>query len=106
MLQNFGKPINTFALDHLIAHGVERFVINSHHLAEQIGSLFQANPDEQELVPTGYRGREVQLIYEPALLETGGGIRNAAGLIGNEPFFVYSAHLLTALDHDRLGDTP
>jgi mannose-1-phosphate guanylyltransferase len=104
LLPIFGKPIITFALDHLIAHGVERFVINSHHLAEQIGRLFQADPDEQKLVPIGYRGREVQLIYEPALLETGGGIRNAAGLIGDEPFFVYSGDLLTDLDLDRLAD--
>src|ERR1700740_2121101 len=77
LLPIFGKPIISFALDHLIAHGVERFVINTHHLPEQLNRLFDSG---------FYRGREVHLIYEPALLETGGGIRNAAGLIGDEPF--------------------
>ena len=104
LLPIFGKPIITFALDHLIAQGVERFVINSHHLAEQFESLFHPEPGEQELVRTSYRGRQVQLIYEPALLETGGGIRNAVGLIGDGPFFVYSGDVLTDLDLDRLTD--
>jgi mannose-1-phosphate guanylyltransferase len=104
LLPIFGKPIITFALDHLIAHGVERFVINSHHLAGQISRLFSPNPDERVLVPNGfYRGKEIQLIYEPALLETGGGIRNAASLIGDEPFFVYSGDLLTDIDVGRLA---
>jgi mannose-1-phosphate guanylyltransferase len=108
LLPIFGKPIITFALDHLIAYGVERFVINSHHLAAQISRLFNPNSNEQELGPTGrvgsYRGKEVQLIYEPALLETGGGIWNAASLIGDEPFFVYSGDVLTDLDLGRLVD--
>ena len=105
LLPIFGKPIITFTLDHLIAYGVERFVINTHHLPEQINRLFDANADERELVATGsYRGREVRLLYEPALLETGGGIRNAAALLGDGPFFVYSGDLLTDLDLDRLVD--
>jgi mannose-1-phosphate guanylyltransferase len=105
LLPIFGKPIITFALDHLITYGVERFVVNTHHLPDQINELFDAKADEREFVPTGaYRGREVKVLYEPALLETGGGIRNAAALLGDEPFFVYSGDLLTDLDLDRLVD--
>jgi mannose-1-phosphate guanylyltransferase len=95
LLPIFGKPIITFALDHLIAHGVERFVINTHHLPEQLSQLFASG---------SYRGKEVHLLYEPVLLETGGGIRNAAGLIGDGPFLVYSGDLLTDLDLGRLVD--
>lgn len=106
LLPIFGKPIITFVLDHLIAYGVERFVINTHHLPDQINQLFDANMDEREHVLTGsYRGREVRVVYEPALLETGGGIRNAALLLGDEPFFVYSGDLLTDLDLHQLVDT-
>src|SRR5277367_3594550 len=77
LLPIFGKPIITFALDHLITYGVERFVVNTHHLPDQINELFDAKADGGELVPSGtYRGREVTVLYEPALLETGGGIRN------------------------------
>ena len=36
----FGKPLITFALDHLCAVGVESFVINTHHLAGQFDDLF------------------------------------------------------------------
>jgi mannose-1-phosphate guanylyltransferase len=102
LLPIFGKPIISFVLDHLIAYGVERFVINTHHLSDQINCLFAAEPDEREFVANGsYRGKEVRVIYEPALLETGGGIRNAAPLLGDEPFLVYSGDLLTDLDLDR-----
>ena len=105
LLPIFGKPIITFVLDHLIAYGVERFVVNSHHLPDQINQLLDAKTDERELVPTGsYRGREVRVLYEPALLETGGGIRNAASLLGDDPFFVYSGDLLTDLDLDQVVD--
>jgi NDP-sugar pyrophosphorylase family protein len=34
----YGKPLITFALDHLCAVGVESFVINTHHLADQLES--------------------------------------------------------------------
>jgi mannose-1-phosphate guanylyltransferase len=103
LLPIFGKPIITFALDHLIEYGLERFVINTHHLPDQLSRLFDAKADKGELGPAGlYRGREVHLLYEPALLETGGGIRNAAPLLGDEPFLVYSGDLLTDLDLDQL----
>jgi mannose-1-phosphate guanylyltransferase len=105
LLPIFGKPIITFVLDHLIAYGVDRFVINAHHLPEQINQRFDAKVGERELAPTGsYRGREVRVLYEPVLLETGGGIRNAAPLLGDEPFFVYSGDLLSDLDLDQLVD--
>jgi len=105
LLPIFGKTIITFVLDHLIAYGVERFVINAHHLSDQINQLFDAKTDERELVLTGaYRGREVRVLYEPALLETGGGIWNAAPLLGDEPFLVYSGDLLTDLELDQLVD--
>jgi mannose-1-phosphate guanylyltransferase len=103
LLPIFGKPIITFVLDHLIAYGVERFVVNTHHLPDQINELFDAKTDKRELVPVGsYRGREIRILYEPALLETGGGIRNAAPLLGDDPFLVYSGDLLTDLDLDQL----
>ena len=36
----FQKPLITFALDHLIAAGVESFVINTHHRAPAFQELF------------------------------------------------------------------
>ena len=85
----YNKPLITFALDHLIAAGVKRFVMNTHHLAEQFEAAFASGE---------YRGCPVQLVYEPDLLETGGGIKNAEPWIGHDPFFVYSGDILTDID--------
>lgn len=84
----FGKPLVTFALDHLAALGVRRFVINTHHLAGQFDEMFA--------------GSDVRLVYEPVLLETGGGIKNAESLIGDGTFIVYSGDVLTDLDLEAL----
>ena len=89
----FGKPVVTFAFDHLIGCGVERFIVNAHHLAAQLLNAFDSGI---------YRGREVHVVVEPTLLETGGGIKNAADEIGDEAFFVYSGDILTDIDLERL----
>lgn len=89
----FGKPLITFALDHLGALGVESFVINTHHLAAQFDPIFGGGC---------YFGRPVRLVHEPVLLETGGGIKNAEPWIGPEPFVVYSGDILTDLPLEPL----
>lgn len=98
----FQKPLITFALDHLAAAGVRRFVINTHHLPERFETLFGGG---------SYRVRPVALTHEPILLETGGGIRNAEPLLGDGPFVVYSGDVLTDLalgplleEHTRRGN--
>jgi mannose-1-phosphate guanylyltransferase len=91
----FGKPLITFALDHLLALGVESFVINAHHLSEQLENLFASG---------AYSGCRVKLVHESELLETGGGIKNAEPWIGSEPFIVYSGDILTDIELERLVD--
>jgi NDP-sugar pyrophosphorylase family protein len=91
----FQKPLITFALDHLIAAGVERFVVNTHHLAGQFEIFFSERT---------YRSHPIQLVHEPDLLETGGGIKNAEALLGHHPFIVYSGDILTDIDIERLVD--
>jgi NDP-sugar pyrophosphorylase family protein len=85
----FQKPLITFAFDHLIAAGIEKLVVNTHRLPERFAETF----------PDGlYRGRGVEFLHEPDLLETGGGIKNAERFLGTEPFIVYSGDILTDLD--------
>jgi mannose-1-phosphate guanylyltransferase len=98
----FQKPLITFALDHLIAAGVESFIVNAHHLAPAFQELFAAG---------SYRGHPVQLVYEPKILGTGGGIKNVQRLLGDESFFSYSGDLLTDIplqplmaEHLRAGN--
>lgn len=86
----FGKQLITFSLDHLRSIGVDAFVINTHRLPEQFEAAFRSGD---------YEGCPVQLAYEPDLLETGGGIKNAESwLRPNEPFIVYSGDILTDID--------
>src|SRR5436309_8815753 len=76
----FQKPLITFALDHLIAAGVQSFVVNTHRYPELFRDFF---------CRSDYAGCSVTLIHEPELLETGGGIKNVEGILGKEPFIVY-----------------
>jgi mannose-1-phosphate guanylyltransferase len=82
----FQKPLITFALDHLIAVGVNRFVINTHRHPEIFQSFFATGK---------YAGFPTTLVHEPDLLETGGGIKNAESHLGSEPFLTYSGDILT-----------
>lgn len=95
------KPLIEFAFDHLIADaGVEEFIVNTHHLAGEYGKVF---PDRR------YRGRPLHFRHEPTLLDTGGGIKNIADLLGPSPetFLVYNGDVLTdlpiqpAIEHHR-----
>jgi mannose-1-phosphate guanylyltransferase len=98
----FQKPLITFALDHLIGSGVKSFIINAHHLAPAFRELFAEG---------NYCGHPVQLVYEPEILGTGGGIKNVEPLLRDEPFISYSGDLLTDLplgplleEHFRAGN--
>ena len=91
----FQKPLITFALDHLIDAGVERFVINTHKQAE----LFETSFCDNE-----YQGHSVTLVHEPDLLETGGGIKNAERYLANDLFLTYSGDILTDVPLQPLID--
>ncbi|MDQ6655308.1 MAG: nucleotidyltransferase family protein [Verrucomicrobiota bacterium] len=98
----FQKPLITFALDHLIDAGCENFCVNTHHQPQCFGETF----------PQGkYRERPLLFRHEPVLLETAGGIANVADWLGDEPFLVYNADILSDLplaplleEHERSGN--
>jgi len=85
----FQKPLITFVLDHLIAAGVQSFVINTHHLPAAFREFFAEG---------SYRGYPMQLVHEPEILGTGGGIKNIESFLGAEPFISYSGDLLTDIE--------
>lgn len=91
----FQKPLISFALDHLLDTGVESFVINTHRLPGLFEGLFPEN---------SYAGHPVNLVNEPVLLETGGGIKNVERFLGTKPFIVYSGDILTDVDLAPLVD--
>jgi mannose-1-phosphate guanylyltransferase len=81
------RPLITHAFDHLIAAGVERFVVNTHWCAERYA----------EFLPDGkWRGKPVTFVHEsPEVLETAGGIWNARTHLGDGPFIVYNGDILS-----------
>jgi len=85
----FQKPLITFVLDHLIEAGLKSFVINTHHRAAMFQELFADG---------SYRKHPVQLVHEPEILGTGGGIKNVESLLHAEHFISYSGDLLTDIE--------
>lgn len=90
----FHKPLITYAFDHLLAAGVQSFVVNTHHLPEAYARTF----------PHGrYGDAPVSFRHEaPVRLETAGGIANVRDLLGSEPFIVYNGDILTTLPLEPL----
>jgi mannose-1-phosphate guanylyltransferase len=89
----FGKPLITFAIDHLRETGIDEIWINTHHLHRKFEALVADR-----------KYGAVQLVYEPELLETGGGIKNLETALGGEPFIVYSGDILTDIPLQPLID--
>ncbi len=84
-----GRPIITYALDHLLEIGVERFIINTHHCPGMYDKAF----------PEGsWRGRPLVLRHEPSLLDTGGGLKNIEDLLPwDEAILCYNGDIVTNL---------
>jgi len=74
-----GRPLIDHALDRLVAAGVKRVVVNTHYKADMIAAHLQERHDIA-----------IELSYETALLDTGGGVKKALPLLG-EAFYVVNA---------------
>jgi NDP-sugar pyrophosphorylase family protein len=84
LLAPAGRPLVDLAVEALQAAGATRVVVNAHHGAEQLIAHLADRPG-------------VEVVAEPVLLGTGGGLVNAArlGLLGGGDDLV----LVTAADH-------
>ena len=82
-----GRPIITYAMDHLIAAGIKRFIVNTHHQPQSYSETF---PDGM------YRGVPIQLRHEPVLLDTAGGLKNIEDLLtDDEAILCYNGDVLS-----------
>ena len=90
-----GRALIDHVLDRLTDAGVERAVVNVHWFADRL---------EQHLKARG-RGPDIIISDERAeLLETGGGLRKARPLLGDEPVFVANIDSIWTDPGDALGD--
>ena len=94
LLKVGGRPIITYAMDHLLSVGVDRFILNTHHLPEVYCEKF---PDNQ------WRGVPILFRHEPTLLDTAGGLKNIEDLLGkDEAILCYNGDVMTDLPIQRL----
>lgn len=83
-----GKPLLGYWLDLLGRAGLERMVVNLHHLPDQVRAFLAASP---------WRDRVIA-VEEPALLGTGGSILAHRSHLGDGPFMVVHADNLSRFD--------
>jgi len=89
-----GKPMIEYALNRLIAYGIEEVVVNVSHHKEQLLDYLSA-----------FKNLSFKISEEAEPLETGGGLKQALPLLGNEPLFTINSDIIwfdaqeTALEH-------
>ena len=84
LLKINNKEILRHTMDFFIDLGCDKIVINTHYLNKQIKSFIEKY----------YPNKNIQLIYEPILLNTGGGIKNALKFLKSKNFLVTNADIL------------
>jgi mannose-1-phosphate guanylyltransferase len=100
LLEIGGRPIATYAMDHLLTVGVDRFIVNTHFCPEAYLEKF---PDRQ------WRGVPILFRHESVLLDTGGGLKNIEDLlVKDDVILCYNGDIITDLplrklleDHDQ-----
>jgi len=94
LLELGGRPIITYAMDHLLKVGVDRFIVNTHHLPEVYSEKF---PDRL------WRSIPITFRHEPVLLDTAGGLKNIEDLLSEEEAILcYNGDVMSDLPLQRL----
>ena len=83
-----GQALLGIWLDLLLGSGFERVLINTHHLAQSIKDYIALSPWREQL----------DLVYEPELLQTGGTLLHNEAWFKNESFLVAHADNLTVFN--------
>lgn len=88
-----GRRMIDWPIEALIRAGCTRIVINAHHHADALDAYLRDAAHAAEIV----------VLREAEILGTGGGILNAAGLLGDGgPFLVQNADIVADFDLSRL----
>jgi MurNAc alpha-1-phosphate uridylyltransferase len=73
-----GKPLIDHVLDRIVAAGIRRAVVNVHAFADDLEAHVRARTDLEVLISNERAG----------LLETGGGLKAARSLLGDDPVLI------------------
>jgi aminoglycoside/choline kinase family phosphotransferase len=89
-----GRPLITFAMDHCLTVGIERFIVNTHYCPAAYDEAF---PERS------WRGTPILFCHEPVLLDTAGGLKNIEDLLTeDETILVYNGDIFSDLPLGRL----
>ena len=91
LLKINNKELLRHNIDFFLTLGCKKIVINTHYLHDQI----------QTFIKEYYSDKNIQLTYEPILLNTGGGIKNALNLLEGKNFLVTNADILWKEDNKK-----
>jgi MurNAc alpha-1-phosphate uridylyltransferase len=78
-----GKPMIEYALDRLLAYGIEEVIVNVSHHKEQLMDYLSK-----------FKSLSFKISEEAAPLETGGGLKHALPLVGIEPLFSINSDII------------
>lgn len=92
LLKINNKELLSYNIDFFMNLGCNKIVINSHYLHNEIKIFIEKK----------FSNKNINLIFEPELLNTGGGIKNALSYLGNKNFLVTNSDILW--NDDNLKD--
>jgi len=84
LLKINNKELLRHNIDFFINLGCEKIIINTHYLYDKINNFIKQY----------YANKNIKLTFEPILLNTGGGIKNALSHLGDKNFLVTNADIL------------
>jgi NDP-sugar pyrophosphorylase family protein len=82
------KPILEHTIQTLVDNGCDHILINTHHLHEKI----------EAFVGQLRYNIDIQTIFEPVILDTGGAIANARPFLKDSSFFVINSDIISNVD--------
>ena len=82
------------AINKLIEHGVDEFIINVSYLSDQIKNKLEYF----------HQNTNIQFLDEPFPYGTGGALVNAISVLGDEPFILCNADIISESDLTRLPE--
>lgn len=85
MVRVCDKPLIDWSLDHLESAGVEEAVVNIHYLADILVSHLKGREHPPRVVFSDETDQ---------LMESGGGVKKALPLLGEDPFFVINSDII------------
>lgn len=94
MVPVMGRPMIEWVIRRLIMQGVTSIIINLHHFPEQIIKFIKANH---------YFGIDIHFLLEEQLLNTGGGLKNAAWFFEDvDQFILHNTDIISTIDLNQM----